>query len=157
MKYCSKAKRMSQEAARLLNKRVLDTLYRRLLVEVRGHDPKVLESYATFVQMVSKNLNLNLNSINTPERFIERWTLLKSRFSNRKHLRQYEIRTHFKEIEFINLTGSTADTLLEYIQRNLPEGVSMHVTRQKALTLDEILHDADAGDATTSADQKKSA
>ena len=26
-----------------------------------------------------------------------------------------------------HLTGSTADTYLEYIQRNLPEGVSMKV------------------------------
>ena len=27
------------------------------------------------------------------------------------------------------LTGSTADTFLEYIQRNLPEGVAMKVTK----------------------------
>ena len=26
-----------------------------------------------------------------------------------------------------HLTGSTADTFLEYVQRNLPEGVSMKV------------------------------
>ena len=28
-----------------------------------------------------------------------------------------------------HLTGSTADTFLEYIQRNLPEGVAMKVTK----------------------------
>ncbi|XP_076325982.1 small ribosomal subunit protein uS10m-like [Tachypleus tridentatus] len=27
------------------------------------------------------------------------------------------------------MTGSTADTYLEYIQRNLPEGVAMKVTK----------------------------
>ncbi len=26
---------------------------------------------------------------------------------------------------FHNLTGSTADTFMEYVQRNLPEGVAM--------------------------------
>jgi hypothetical protein len=30
---------------------------------------------------------------------------------------------------FEKLTGSTADTFLEYIQRNLPEGVAMKVTK----------------------------
>ncbi len=89
--------------------------------------------------MTSTHLELEPPLISTPERFIERWTLLKSRFSNRKHLRQYEMRTHFKNIQFENLTGSTADTLLEYLQRNLPEGVSMHVTREKLQTLDSIL------------------
>lgn len=32
-------------------------------------------------------------------------------------------------MKFAKLTGSTADTFLEYIQRNLPEGVSMKVTK----------------------------
>lgn len=33
------------------------------------------------------------------------------------------------QFQFKHLTGSTADILLEYIQRNLPEGVAMKVTR----------------------------
>ena len=33
-----------------------------------------------------------------------------------------------------HLTGSTADTYLEYVQRNLPEGVSMKVTLQRIIT-----------------------
>jgi small subunit ribosomal protein S10 len=32
-------------------------------------------------------------------------------------------------MQFLRLTGSTADTFLEYIQRNLPEGVAMKVTK----------------------------
>ena len=32
-------------------------------------------------------------------------------------------------LQFKHLTGSTADTFLEYIQRNLPEGMAMKVTR----------------------------
>lgn len=115
----------------------LDELYKKVIIEVRGHDPSVLESYEKFVKMTAQELELNLRSIKTPFRFIERWTILKSRFSNRKHMRQYEMRTHFKEFEFIHLTGSTHDVLLEYIQRNLPEGVAMHVHRTKILNVPE--------------------
>ncbi|CAF4357641.1 unnamed protein product, partial [Rotaria sp. Silwood2] len=32
-------------------------------------------------------------------------------------------------LQFKHLTGSTADTFLEYVQRNLPEGVMMIVER----------------------------
>lgn len=113
----------------------LDDLFKRVIVEVRGHEPSVLNSYTAFVQQASNHLGINLFSINTPHRFIERWTLLKSRFGNRKHMRQYEMRTHFKVYEFKHLTGSTCDTLLEYIQRNLPEGVAMHVHKTKIMPI----------------------
>lgn len=120
----------------------LDDLYKKVIVEVRGHDPKVLESYEQFVKMTAQELELNLKCIRTPFRFIERWTILKSRFSNRKHMRQYEMRTHFKEFEFVHLTGSTCSTLLEYIQRNLPEGVAMHVHQTKLAELPEDFKNA---------------
>ena len=32
-------------------------------------------------------------------------------------------------LQFKHLTGSTADTMLEYIQRNLPEGMALKVTK----------------------------
>ena len=118
----------------------LDDLYKRVVIEVRGHDPSVLESYETFVKQTSNELDLNLKCIRTPFRFIERWTILKSRFGNRKHMRQYEMRTHFKEFEFVHLTGSTCSTLLEYIQRNLPEGLAMHVKTTKMLDLTDVIN-----------------
>ena len=59
----------------------------------------------------------------------DRLTLLKSIHIYKKHRVQYEIRTHFTHMNFHKLTGSTADTFLEYVQRNLPEGVSMKVTK----------------------------
>lgn len=37
-----------------------DDLYKRLCVEVRGHDPSVLDSYERFVRLVSTELDLNL-------------------------------------------------------------------------------------------------
>ena len=56
-------------------------------------------------------------------------TLLKSKHVHKKHRVQYEIRTYYRFMHFLRLTGSTADTFLEYIQRNLPEGVAMKVTK----------------------------
>lgn len=56
-------------------------------------------------------------------------TLLKSKHVHKKHRVQYEIRTYFRFLDFLKLTGSTADTFLEYAQRNLPEGVAMKVTK----------------------------
>jgi small subunit ribosomal protein S10 len=116
-----------------------DDLYKSVVVEVRGHDRAVLDSYEKFVVLAAGHLDcpLRWRRGNHPHRFIERWTLLKSRFSNRKHMRQYEMRTYFKTLKFAHLTGSTCDTLLEYIQRNLPEGVAMHVYKTKLLPLPE--------------------
>jgi small subunit ribosomal protein S10 len=45
------------------------------------------------------------------------------------------MRTYFREFEFKHLTGSTCDTLLEFIQRNLPEGIAMHVHKTRILPL----------------------
>ncbi|CAB0033285.1 unnamed protein product [Trichogramma brassicae] len=58
----------------------------------------------------------------------QRWTVLKSKHVHKKHRVQYEMRTYYRFLNFLKLTGSTADTFLEYIQRNLPEGVAMKVT-----------------------------
>jgi small subunit ribosomal protein S10 len=117
----------------------LDSLFEKVVVEVRGHDDSVLRSYETFVKYAAQRLQIKMAGTRKPERFIERWTILKSVFVHKKHFRQYEMRTYFREFEFRHLTGSTCDTLLEYIQRNIPEGVSMYVHRTEIRPLDENL------------------
>lgn len=59
----------------------------------------------------------------------ERHTVLKSVHIYKKHRVQYEVRTYFTFIQYKYLTGSTADTLLEYVQRNLPEGVALKTSK----------------------------
>jgi small subunit ribosomal protein S10 len=94
------------------------------------------------------NFEIILFSENPPF-FTERWTLLRSKFAKKKYWREYEIRTYYKKLhvnslhlilfkyidlfffQFKHLTGSTADTFLEYVQRNLPEGIMMIVERVK--------------------------
>lgn len=67
----------------------------------------------------------------------ERHTLLRCVHIYKKHRVQYEIRTYFRFIHLQRLTGSTCDTYLEYIERNLPEGCAMKVTKVECQKLPE--------------------
>ncbi|KAM9467611.1 small ribosomal subunit protein uS10m [Clarias gariepinus] len=106
-----------------------DMLYQKLTVLVKGHDKTVLDSYEFFATLAAQELGLSLTKVFEPPRNIERLTLLKSVHIFKKHRVQYEMRTHYRAIEIDRITGSTARAYLEYIQRNLPEGVAMEVTK----------------------------
>ncbi|KAM7289099.1 28S ribosomal protein S10, mitochondrial [Ixodes scapularis] len=107
----------------------LDKLYKYVEVEVRGHDPAVLRSYKWYATEAAKMLNITVSNTWEPKKVHHRLTLLKAPFGKKKHMVQYEARTYFQVIQLKHLTGSTADTYLEYVQRNLPEGVAMKVTK----------------------------
>ncbi|XP_036908720.1 28S ribosomal protein S10, mitochondrial [Sturnira hondurensis] len=113
-----------------------DTLYKRLSVLVKGHDKAVLDSYEYFAVLAAKELGISIE-VHEPPRKIERFTLLKSVHIFKKHRVQYEMRTLYRCFQLKHLTGSTADVYLEYIQRNLPEGVAMEVTKTKLEQLPE--------------------
>ncbi|XP_061254178.1 small ribosomal subunit protein uS10m isoform X1 [Bos javanicus] len=113
-----------------------DTLYKRLSVLVKGHDKAVLDSYEYFAVLAAKELGISVK-VHEPPRKIERFTLLKSVHIFKKHRVQYEMRTLYRCLELEHLTGSTADVYLEYIQRNLPEGVAMEVTKTRLEQLPE--------------------
>ncbi|KAM8777761.1 small ribosomal subunit protein uS10m isoform 1-T1 [Rhynchonycteris naso] len=113
-----------------------DTLYKRLSVLVKGHDKAVLDSYEYFAVLAAKELGISIK-VHEPPRKIERFTLLKSVHIFKKHRVQYEMRTLYRCFELKHLTGSTANVYLEYIQRNLPEGVAMEVTKTKLERLPE--------------------
>ncbi|TRY87174.1 hypothetical protein DNTS_031712 [Danionella cerebrum] len=106
-----------------------DTLYQSLSVLVKGHDKAVLDSYEFFVTLAANELGLNLEKVHEPHRSIDKLTVLKSVHIFKKHRVQYEMRTHYRNFQFSRVTGSSAQVYLEYIQRNLPEGVAMEVTK----------------------------
>lgn len=106
-----------------------DTLFLKVSVLVKGHDKAVLNSYRFFAMMAAKELGITIGRVYELPRDMERMTLLKSIHVHKKHRVQYEMRTHYKCIELWNVTGSTSQVYLEYIQRNLPEGVAMEVTK----------------------------
>lgn len=60
---------------------------------------------------------------------------LRAKFAKKKYKLHYETRTHISKMDVFELTGSTARTFLEYIQRNIPEGVAMKVTYQQLCQL----------------------
>lgn len=106
-----------------------DTLYQKLSVLVKGHDRSVLDSYEFFATLAAQELGLTLEKVFEPPKHIDKLTLLKSVHIFKKHRVQYEMRTHYRCIKISRITGSTARVYLEYIQRNLPEGVAMEVTK----------------------------
>lgn len=116
-----------------------DTLIRKLTIEVQGHDRAVIESYQKFMSMAMQGFNFSNTQVIDKPKFIWKNTVLKSVHVHKKHRVQYETRNHYKVFEVKHLTGSTASTFLEYVQRNLPEGVAMKVTTQTVEKLPEHL------------------
>lgn len=108
-----------------------ETLYKRVSILVKGHDKAVLDSYEYFAVLAAKELGISVEKVDKPPKTIERLTLLKSVHIYKKHRVQYEMRTHYMCLELKYLTSSTAAVYLEYVQRNLPEGVAMEVKKTK--------------------------
>ena len=110
----------------------LDRLFCEIQIELRAHQPDVLKSYSWFASTAAKELDIDvIENYAEPDPYMMRKTLLRSVFANSKHRVQYEMRTYYHTLKVGKLTESTKDTYLEYIQRNLPEGVAMKVTKHE--------------------------
>lgn len=107
-----------------------DKLYSKIVCELRANDPAVMKSYSIFATTAAKHLNIEVGECYAEKKaHHERYTLLRSVHVVKRCRVQYEVRTYFRWMNFHKLTGSTADTFLEYIERNLPEGVALKVTK----------------------------
>lgn len=131
-----------------------DHLYRYLKIKCSGHELEVLDSYETFLKLAAENLDIQYVATETPFRTIKRRTLLASRFVKKKYRVQYEFRSYYRDVLFKNLTGSTADTFLEYIERNLPEGVLMIVEKHRLAELPFELNNAKETNNDTKVEEK---
>jgi len=107
-----------------------DVLYRSVEVKCLAHESPVLDSYQSFVELTTNGLGIPVQ-VEEPCRVVERKTVLRSAFVHKNIRVQYEWYTFYRLFKFTHLTGSTADTLLEYLQRNMPEGMAMEVTRTR--------------------------
>uniref|UniRef100_A0A915PI91 Small ribosomal subunit protein uS10m n=1 Tax=Setaria digitata TaxID=48799 RepID=A0A915PI91_9BILA len=117
----------------------LDRLFKRIELEYRGHDKMVLKSYTTFLKAVCDHLEIDVVSIKV---FPYVWWIqnaLRAKFAKKKNQLHYETRTHIRQFTIQNVTGSTASTFLEYIQRNIPEGVAMKVSYDEIAMLPESI------------------
>ncbi|RLU22703.1 hypothetical protein DMN91_004981 [Ooceraea biroi] len=130
----------SESSSLTTNTGTPDKLYKKIEVEVRGNESAVLKSYGQFAVMAANHLEITIGRNTAPRKAIhERYTVLKSAHVHKKHRVQYEMRTYYRYLDFLQLTGSTADTFLEYLQRNLPEGVAMKVTKIELEKLPESI------------------
>lgn len=115
-----------------------DDLHRYLWLKCQSHEVGVLDSYEKFVKSAAQHLDINYVKTEEPWRIIKRRTMLASRFVHKKYRVQYETRTYFRNMLFKNITGSTAETFLEYVERNLPDGTLLIVEKH---TLAELPFD----------------
>lgn len=97
----------------------------------------MLKSYETYALQAAKYLDVEVSKSWQPKYIWWMRTLLRSVHVHKKQRVQYETRTHFRCWQLRHVTGSTADTYLEYIQRNLPEGIGMKVTKEEILPVPE--------------------
>ncbi|OAF70560.1 hypothetical protein A3Q56_01648 [Intoshia linei] len=131
---------LSQEAECDEHLQNVDDLFSMVHLKLKGHDIAVLKSYQTFIEMVSKNLDLTIKESKILEKpTFHRFTTLRSIHLHKKNLIQYEVRTHFMNIKLINMTGSTLSTFLEYIQRNLPNGIFMEASTTRIEQFNEAI------------------
>lgn len=98
----------------------------------------MLKSYTEFITIAAGHLKIDISGRIILPTSIQRHTVLKSPHIYKKHRAQYEVRTHARMLQVKNVTGDTADTFLEYIQRNIPEGVSMSVEQTALEPLPEF-------------------
>ncbi|CAK9290707.1 unnamed protein product [Gordionus sp. m RMFG-2023] len=133
----------------------LDDLYKQVVIQLHGHDPEVIKSYMQYILMTTYELNIDVIEVKDLPKEMHRRTLLKSAFVHKKHRVQYEWRTHYKNITMRHLTGSTLSTFLEYIERNLPEGIAMRITKTQLLTLPEHLNNEIVKDEKPDGEIKK--
>ncbi|EAA01263.4 AGAP001998-PA [Anopheles gambiae str. PEST] len=119
---------------------VPDKLYSRVELQMKGIDPEVMKSYALYAKTAAEHLDIEVGKHWTLRKAVkDRLTLLKSVHIYKKHRVQYEVRNYYRFMHFHKLTGSTLDTFLEYIERNLPEGIALKVTKVELQELPEHL------------------
>nr|SVE74523.1 EOG090X0GP9 [Daphnia barbata] len=129
-----------------------DTLYRSIEIEIASGEPAVLLSYEWFASYTAKQLGITVGKCWAPPKpHHNRLTLLKSIHIYKKHRVQYEVRTYFRHMTYERLTESTLKTFLEYIQRNVPEGVAVKQITFEELEIPESILKTVAYPALTSA------
>lgn len=118
-----------------------ESLFRAIDVLVKGHEKSVLDSFMTFMIVTAKHLEIDIAGQLTPKFIADRSTFLKSVHIYKKHRVQYEMRTHRLVLQLKYLTSSTANVYLEYVQRNIPAGVAMHVHKWRLERLPEHIQE----------------
>ncbi|MGL4854591.1 MAG: 30S ribosomal protein S10 [Lentisphaeria bacterium] len=93
-------------------------------IRLQAYDHRILDkSSKEIVETVKKTGAQLAGPIPLPTR-IERFTVNKSPFVNKKSMEQFEIRTHKRLLDIVNPTAKTIDELKKL---NLPAGVEISI------------------------------
>lgn len=93
-------------------------------IRLQAYDHRILDkSSQEIVQTVKKTGAQLAGPIPLPTR-IERFTVNRSPFVNKKSMEQFEIRTHKRLLDIVNPTTKTIDELKKL---NLPAGVEISI------------------------------
>ena len=96
----------------------------RIRVRLRGFDIELIDqSSKSIVQTVAKAGAKVAGPIPLPTR-INKYTVLKSPFVNKKSREQFEMRTHKRLIDIINPSSAVMDSLMRL---ELPAGVDVEI------------------------------
>src|SRR5210317_1540081 len=96
----------------------------RIRIRLKSFDHRVLDASSKDIVETAKRTGARVaGPIPMPTR-IERFTVNKSPFVNKKSMEQFEIRTHKRMMDIINPTAKTVDELKKL---NLPAGVDIAI------------------------------
>ena len=93
-------------------------------IKLQSYDHSVLDRSVKEIVNTARNTGARVaGPIPLPTK-IERYTVNRSPFVDKKSMDQFEIRTHKRLLDIINPTGSTVDDLKKL---NLPAGVDISI------------------------------
>ena len=96
----------------------------KIRISLKAYDHKTLDQAVKDILSTAKKTgSMVAGPIPMPTR-IERFTVNKSPFVNKKSMEQFEIRTHKRMMDIINPTAKTVDELKKL---NLPAGVDISI------------------------------
>jgi len=125
-----------------------EKLFSSVDILMKGHENSVLSSYVKACTLTAQCLNITIFDTVTPKAIYDRLTFLKSANNHRRHKVQYEMRTYKRVVQLKFLTESTANTYLEYIQRNIPAGVAMEVHKREVQRIPSKIREQMANNIT---------
>lgn len=116
-----------------------------LTLKVKGNDASVLDSYTQFMRRAATVLDLDVSKkvINTLP--IQRRALIEP-----PHvlgdIRVCDLNTHVRMLQLHKMTNESANLFLEYVQENLPEGVSIVIEQSNVGPFVEYLRNYEKDD-----------
>jgi small subunit ribosomal protein S10 len=96
----------------------------KMRVQLRGFDLELVENSAQEIAKVAKNNGARVaGPIALPTR-IQKYTVLRSPFVNKKSREQFEMRTHKRLVDIVDPTPAVMDALMK---QELPAGVDVSI------------------------------